>query len=93
MRGEALLGLPLFPFGLDPEADEPGPLHRKVEVWTGRTARRPGELVEQLDGVARAFAVLRDAGLVQELSTSVDVLDYGDVSLPEPSQERDPPPT
>jgi arginase len=43
----------------------------------------------KLDGVARAPVVLRDAGLVEALAKSVDVLDYGNVSLPEPSQERD----
>ena len=42
-----------------------------------------------LDGVARAPAVLRDAGLVEALAQSVDVLDYGNVILPEPSPERD----
>ena len=44
----------------------------------------------KLDGVARAPVVLREAGLVEALARSVDVLDYGDVTLPEPSQERDP---
>jgi arginase len=44
----------------------------------------------KLDGVARAPAILRGAGLVEALAESVDVLDYGDVSLPEPSEERDP---
>ena len=44
----------------------------------------------RLDGVARAPAVIRDAGLIEALAKNVDVLDYGDVSLAEPSQERDP---
>jgi arginase len=39
------------------------------------------------DGVARAPAALRAAGIVQALD---DVRDYGDVVLPDPSSERDP---
>ena len=50
----------------------------------------PANSSGKLDGVARAPVALREAGLVAALATSVDVLDYGDVSLPEPSQERDP---
>jgi arginase len=49
----------------------------------------PANSSGKLDGVARAPVVLRDAGLVEALAERVDVLDYGDVSLPEPSQERD----
>lgn len=43
-----------------------------------------------LDGVARAPDVLREAGLVEALTRSVDAHDYGDVSLPVPSVQRDP---
>jgi arginase len=39
------------------------------------------------DGVARAPAALRDAGIVDVLG---DVRDYGDVILPDPTPERDP---
>ena len=39
------------------------------------------------DGVARAPAALRDAGIVDVLG---DVRDYGDVILPDPTTERDP---
>ena len=42
------------------------------------------------DGVGRAPAVLREVGLVEALARSVDVHDYGDVSLPVPSVQRDP---
>ena len=42
------------------------------------------------DGVARAPAALREAGLVEALERSSSVVDYGDVSLPDPSPVRDP---
>jgi arginase len=41
------------------------------------------------DGVARAPAVLREAGIVEALRQRTDVTDYGDVTLPDPSPERD----
>lgn len=41
------------------------------------------------DGVARAPAALREAGLVEALGERTDVHDYGDVTLPDPSPERD----
>jgi arginase len=41
------------------------------------------------DGVARAPAALRDAGLLEALREHVEVHDYGDVTLPDPSPERD----
>jgi arginase len=41
------------------------------------------------DGVARAPAALRDAGLVEALRRAATVVDYGDVRLPVPSPERD----
>jgi arginase len=41
------------------------------------------------DGVARAPAALREAGIVEALRRRTDVTDYGDVSLPDPSPERD----
>lgn len=41
------------------------------------------------DGVARAPAVLREAGIVEALRQRTDVTDYGDVRLPDPSPERD----
>ena len=40
-------------------------------------------------GVARAPAVLREAGLVGRLQRHVEVRDYGDLALPDPSPERD----
>ncbi|MEX0817778.1 MAG: arginase family protein [Gaiellales bacterium] len=42
-----------------------------------------------IDGVARAPAALRGAGLVEALGERADVHDYGDVTLPDPSPERD----
>ena len=50
----------------------------------------PANSAGTLDGVARAPAVLRDAGLVEALARSVDVHDYGDLRLPVPSVQRDP---
>ena len=41
------------------------------------------------DGVARAPAALREAGLLDALGRDGDVRDYGDVTLPDPSPERD----
>src|SRR2546425_13339833 len=41
------------------------------------------------DGVARGPAVLREAGIVEALRQRIDVTDYGDVTLPDPSHERD----
>jgi arginase len=42
------------------------------------------------DGVARAPAALRAAGLVEALGRSADVVDHGDVALPAPVAGRDP---
>jgi len=42
-----------------------------------------------IDGVARAPAALRDAGLLEALRRDGEVHDYGDVTLPDPSPERD----
>jgi len=42
------------------------------------------------DGVARAPAALRDAGLIAALERSSSVVDYGDLRLPDPSPVRDP---
>jgi arginase len=42
------------------------------------------------DGVARAPAALRAAGLVDAFGRSTDVVDHGDVALPEPVAGRDP---
>jgi arginase len=50
----------------------------------------PANSSGKVDGVARAPVALREAGLVETLSELVDLLDYGDVSLPEPSPVRDP---
>ena len=50
----------------------------------------PSNSSGKFDGVAHAPAVLRGAGLVEALAERVDVLDYGDVGLPEPSPGRDP---
>jgi arginase len=44
----------------------------------------------RVDGVARAPAALREAGLVDALGELGDIRDYGDVSLPPPTPERDP---
>lgn len=41
------------------------------------------------DGVARAPAALREAGLLEALRQGGEVYDYGDVTLPNPSAERD----
>jgi arginase len=42
------------------------------------------------DGVSRAPAALREAGLVDALRQDVDVHDYGDVILADPTPARDP---
>jgi arginase len=42
------------------------------------------------DGVARAPAALREAGLVEALGRSSSVVDFGDVVLPGPAPVRDP---
>lgn len=42
------------------------------------------------DGVAKAPAVLRRAGLLDALRRACDVRDEGDVSFPKPIEERDP---
>jgi arginase len=42
-----------------------------------------------IDGVARAPTALREAGLLETLRQHRDVHDYGDVTLPDPSAERD----
>ena len=41
------------------------------------------------EGVARAPAALRAAGLVERLRSHVEVRDHGDLTLPDPSPERD----
>jgi arginase len=43
-----------------------------------------------ISGVARAPTTLREVGLVDALRQHTDVHDYGDVTLPDPSPERDP---
>jgi arginase len=43
-----------------------------------------------ISGVARAPTTLREAGLVDALRQHTDMHDYGDVTLPDPSPERDP---
>jgi arginase len=43
-----------------------------------------------IGGVARAPTTLREVGLVDALRQHMDVHDYGDVMLPDPSPERDP---
>jgi arginase len=42
-----------------------------------------------IDGVARAPVALREAGLLAALGKSADLRDYGDLTLPAPSPERD----
>jgi arginase len=42
-----------------------------------------------IDGVARAPAALRETGLVEALGERAALHDYGDVTLPDPSPERD----
>lgn len=49
----------------------------------------PSNSSGRTDGVARAPAALREAGLLETLREDRDVLDYGDVTLPDPSPERD----
>lgn len=49
----------------------------------------PGNSAGRTDGVARGPAALREAGLVDTLRALVDVHDYGDVVLPDPSPRRD----
>ena len=44
----------------------------------------------KIGGVARAPSALRDAGLIEALGRVSSVVDYGDVTLPAPSPERDP---
>jgi arginase len=41
------------------------------------------------DGVARAPTALREAGLLDALAQQADVRDFGDVTLPDPSPERE----
>ena len=50
----------------------------------------PANSAGKTDGVARAPAALRDAGLVDVVEHVTWIVDYGDVELPGPSQERDP---
>ena len=50
----------------------------------------PTNSAGRTDGVARAPAALREAGLVEALERVCPVVDYGDVTLPAPSPERDP---
>lgn len=49
----------------------------------------PTNSAGKTDGVARAPAALREAGLLDALRRDADVRDYGDVTLPDPSPERD----
>jgi arginase len=49
----------------------------------------PSNSSGRTDGVARAPAALREAGLLEALREHGDVHDYGDVTLPDPSPERD----
>jgi arginase len=50
----------------------------------------PTNSAGKTDGVARAPAVLREVGLIGALERVASVVDYGDVSLPAPTPERDP---
>jgi arginase len=50
----------------------------------------PTNSAGKTDGVARTPAALREAGLVDALEGVSPVVDYGDVTLPAPSPERDP---
>jgi arginase len=50
----------------------------------------PTNSAGRTDGVALAPAALREAGLVDALERVSPVVDYGDVTLPAPSPERDP---
>ena len=50
----------------------------------------PANSSGRVDGVARAPAALREAGLVDALGELGDIRDYGDVGLPPPIPERDP---
>jgi len=49
----------------------------------------PSNSAGTTDGVARAPAALREAGLVEALRAHREVHDYGDLTLPDPSPERD----
>jgi arginase len=49
----------------------------------------PSNSSGRTDGVARAPAALREAGLLEALREHGDVHDYGDVTLPDPTPERD----
>ena len=49
----------------------------------------PANSSGRIDGVARAPAALREAGIVEALREHTDVTDYGDVTLPDASPERD----
>ena len=49
----------------------------------------PSNSSGRTDGVARAPGALREAGLLEALREHGDVHDYGDVTLPDPSPERD----
>jgi arginase len=50
----------------------------------------PTNSAGKTDGVARAPAALREAGLVDALERVSSVVDYGDLTLPPPIPERDP---
>jgi arginase len=50
----------------------------------------PANSSGRVDGVARGPTALRSAGLVDALGELGDIRDYGDVSLPAPTPERDP---
>jgi arginase len=50
----------------------------------------PANSSGRVDGVARGPTALRDAGLADALGELGDIRDYGDVSLPTPTPERDP---
>jgi len=49
----------------------------------------PTNSAGMIDGVARAPPALREAGLLEALRQDREVHDYGDVTLPDPSPERD----
>jgi arginase len=50
----------------------------------------PTNSAGKADGVARAPGALREAGLIGALEQVLRVVDYGDVTLPVPTPERDP---